>query len=71
MTTIELDEALRAEEVLARELAEYAGRWVAVRDRSIVESAETLENLLELVNDPGEFDRIFEVSSEAVAACLY
>lgn len=71
MTTVELDEALRAEEVLARELAEYAGRWVAIRDRSIVESADTLEDLLTLVNDPGEFDRIFEVSNEAVAGCLY
>jgi hypothetical protein len=71
MTTIELDQALRAEEVLARELAGYAGRWVAIRDRSIAESADTLEDLLTLVNDPGEFDRIFEVSSEAVAGCLY
>jgi hypothetical protein len=70
MTTIELEDALRAEEVLARELAEYPGRWVAIQDHAIVADAESIEELLQSV-DPGELDRIIEVSREPVEACLY
>ena len=71
MTTIELDQTLRAEEVLARELAEYAGRWVAIdADRTIVDSANTLEELLERV-DPGGLDRILEVSEQPTAGCFF
>jgi hypothetical protein len=70
MTSIELDAALQAEEVLAQELAEYPGCWVAIKDRRIVASANSLEELLEHV-DPEGLDRIIEVSREAVAGCLY
>ncbi|HXR60887.1 MAG TPA: DUF5678 domain-containing protein [Solirubrobacterales bacterium] len=70
MTSIDINAALRAEEILAQELAEYPGHWVAIRDRRIVASANTLEELLENV-DPGGLDRIVEVSRESVAGCLY
>lgn len=70
MTTAELTRALEAEEVLARELPEYAGRWVAIRDRAIVADADTLEELLQRV-DPEGLDRIIEVPRETVASCLY
>jgi hypothetical protein len=70
MTATELNQALQAEEVLAQELSRYAGRWVAIRDHGIVTSAATLDELLERV-DPGGLDRIFEVSRETVAGCLY
>ena len=70
MTATELDQALKAEEVLAQELSGYAGRWVAIRDHSVVTSAPTLEELLNRV-DPGGLDRIIEVSRETVAGCLY
>jgi len=71
MTRAELNAALEAEEVLAQELAGYAGRWVAVgKDRSIVDSANTIEELLTRV-DPGGLDRILEVSREPIEACLY
>jgi hypothetical protein len=70
MTALELDQALKAEEVLAQELSRYAGAWVAIRDHSVVTSAPTLEDLLNLV-DPGGLDRIIEVSGETVAGCLY
>lgn len=70
MTPSELDRALRAEEVLAKELAEYAGRWVAILDRAIIASASSLEDLLDRV-DPEGLDRILQVSREPVAACLY
>ena len=71
VTSTELHEALKAEEVLAQELSRYAGRWVAIdNDRCIVASAISLEALLSRV-DPGGLDRIIEVSSDPVAACLY
>jgi hypothetical protein len=70
VTTEELNKALEAEEVLARELAGYAGRWVAIHDRAIVADADSLEELLDRV-DPGGLDRIFEVPRETVASCLY
>jgi hypothetical protein len=71
MTSAELHAALEAEEVLAQELAGYAGLWVAVgKDRSIVDSATTFEELVTRV-DPGGLDRILEVPRDAVEACLY
>ena len=71
MTPAELAQALEAEEVLAQELSGYAGRWVAVDgDRTVVASANSLEALLRRV-DPEGLDRILEVSTEPVAACLY
>jgi hypothetical protein len=70
METTELNRALRAEEVLAQELSGYAGCWVAIRDRSVVESASSLEELLSRV-DPEGLDRILEVAAEPVAGCFY
>jgi len=70
MTPTELDQALRAEEVLAQELAKYAGRWVAIKDRTVVAIANSLDSLLERV-DPAGLDRILEVSDDAAAGCLY
>lgn len=70
MTAIELDCTLRAEEVLAKELAEYAGLWVAVRDHSVVASADSMGELLDRVNPEG-LDRILEVSKEPTAGCFF
>jgi len=70
MSTAELDLTLRAEEVLAKELAEYAGRWVAVSDHRVVASADSLGDLLTRVN-PEELDRILEVSEEPTAGCFF
>ena len=71
MTDLELQEALRAEESLAQEMSRYAGRWVAVdKDRAIVDSAPTIEELLTRV-EPEGLDRILEVSREPTSACFY
>lgn len=70
MTLTELDQALRAEERLAQELSKYAGRWVAIRDRSVVDSAGSLDDLLDRV-DPAGLDRILEVSEEPAAGCFF
>jgi hypothetical protein len=70
VTTIELNNVLRAEEVLAKELAEYAGLWVAVRDHSVVASADSMGELLDRVNPEG-LDRILEVAKEPTAGCFF
>ena len=70
MTAAELDQALSAEESLAKELAGYAGCWVAIADRSVIASANSLEDLLDRV-DPEGLDRILQVAGEPVAGCLY
>jgi Family of unknown function (DUF5678) len=70
METAELNRALKAEEVLARELSEYAGSWVAIQNRSVIASASSLEELLDRV-DPEGLDRILEVSEQPVAGCFY
>jgi hypothetical protein len=71
VTTTELNAALVAEEVLAEELSRYAGLWVAVdKDRSVVASANSLEDLLDRV-DPEGLDRILEVSKEPAANCFF
>ena len=70
MTTMELNAVLMAEEVLAEELSRYAGCWVAVADRSVVASANSLEDLLDRV-DPEGLDRILEVSEKPTASCFF
>ncbi len=71
MTAAELSAALEAEESLAQELTGYAGLWVAVgADRSVIDSAPTLEELLTRV-DPEGLDRILEVAEQPVAGCFY
>lgn len=71
METAELNRALKAEEVLAQELSEYAGCWVAIRNRSVIASANSLEDLLDRVPDPEGLDRILEVAEQPVAGCFY
>ena len=70
MTPTELDQALQAEDTLAQELEGYAGLWVAISDRTIVASADSLNELLDCVRPEG-LDRIIEVSTETAAGCLY
>lgn len=70
MTPLELKEALRAEEKLAQELIEYAGQWVAVRDHTVVSSADSLGDLLSHVSPEG-LDRVLEVSKDPDAGCFF
>ncbi|HET9676066.1 MAG TPA: DUF5678 domain-containing protein [Solirubrobacterales bacterium] len=69
-STAELDLTLKAEEILADELAGYAGCWVAVRDHRVVASADSLGELLSRVNPEG-LDRILEVSRDPKAGCFF
>lgn len=70
MTPAEIAKTLEAEEVLAQELAGYAGCWVAVRDHAVVASADSLGDLLERVNPKG-LDRILEVAEDPEAGCFF
>jgi hypothetical protein len=70
MSTVGLDLTLKAEEVLAEELAGYAGCWVAVSDHRVVASADSLGGLLSRVKPEG-LDRILEVSREPEAGCFF
>lgn len=70
MTPIELKNTLKAEEGLAQELIEYAGRWVAVRDHSVVASADSLGDLLSRVSPEG-LDRILEVAEDPHTGCFF
>lgn len=69
MTVAELDKAIEAEKVLASELAQYAGKWVATRDQQVVASADTLRELLDEV-EAQEVESVFRVPSGS-AACFF
>ncbi len=69
MTTTELQEELKAEDVLASELAKYAGRWVAVCAHAVIADADTLEALLEQIESKEV--EVFKVAEDPNAACFY
>jgi hypothetical protein len=64
-----LREQIRAEEKLAGHLQDYAGQWVAVHEHKVVASADSLDDLLKLV-DPEEVE-VFEVAKEQSTACFF
>jgi hypothetical protein len=55
-----LDEA-HAEEQFGLELVQYAGRWVAVQDHTVLDNDENLECLLDRLNGERETAEIFQV----------
>ncbi len=63
-------EQVSAEEALAATLDQYAGRWVAVRDHHVVADDESLEGLLEQVEEQ-EAVEVFQVSLTPHAACFF
>jgi hypothetical protein len=65
-----LEEQVRAERQLSRRLANYKGRWVAVRDHDVVADAETLDELVDLIDDdPIEF--VLEVPEVRAPAAFF
>ena len=65
----ELMRQVEAERDLAASLDEHAGQWVAVRDHSVVATAETLAQLLERI-DPDSVDGVFQVAEQGTA-CFF
>jgi Family of unknown function (DUF5678) len=61
-------EHVQAEERFGVELMAYAGLWVAVADRTVVESATTLDELLERVERHEQRVEVFRVSERPGSA---
>lgn len=57
---MDIERELEAEKRLAKELADYVGMWVAVRDHKVVASAPSLTELLEQV-DSLNVEGVFQV----------
>ena len=66
-----LAEQVFAEEALANTLEQHAGRWVAVREHKIVADDETLEGLLEQIEEADPEIEIFRVAEDPHAACFF
>jgi hypothetical protein len=69
--TIQINQAIRAEEQLAANLNAHVGEWVAVRDHAVVGHADSLRGLLAETEEIDNIDRILEVSSESGLSCFF
>ena len=62
-------EQVAAEKVFGRELVQYAGKWVAVQDRTVLDNDATLEGLLDRLNGQRGTAEIFKVREDPAAPC--
>jgi hypothetical protein len=62
-------EQVQAERAFGIELVQYAGRWVAVQDRIVLDNDETLGALLDRLNGQRETAEIFKVREDPAAPC--
>jgi hypothetical protein len=62
-------EQVQAERAFGVELVQYAGRWVAVQDRTVLADDETLGALLDQLNGQRETAEIFKVREDPAAPC--
>lgn len=69
--TINITQALQAEEQLATNLNAHMGEWVAIRDHAVVCHARSLRGLLAETQEIDTIDRIFEVPPESGLACFF
>lgn len=63
-------EQVQAEEVLAVDLENYAGQWVAVRDHAVIAHAYTLEDLLVEIEGQTEVN-VFQAADSGAVACFF
>ncbi len=63
-------EQISAEQELARKLDAYAGRWVAVRAHEVIADDDTLEGLLEQIEEAPDVE-VFHVAEDPNAACFF
>jgi hypothetical protein len=70
MSIIEREPDLLAEATLAKELGQYAGEWVAVREHGVVAHARTLQELREQIGEQ-EVEGVFKVPEGDPAACFF
>lgn len=64
-------EYVRAEEAFGLELMKYAGEWVAVADRTVIEHADTLDELLERIEGQEQRVEVFRVPKHPDAVCVF
>ena len=69
--TIQISQAIQAEEQLAANLNAHAGEWVAIRDHAVVRHADSLRGLLAETEEIDNIDRILEVSTESGVSCFF
>jgi hypothetical protein len=65
-----LEEQVRAERELSRSLADYKGKWVGVRDHVVVADADSLEELMNRLEDD-RVDVVFEVPEVRASAVFF
>jgi hypothetical protein len=72
MTTVEAEREIQAELSLADQLADYSGKWVAVKDHQVVLSADSIEELLERIeSEETQVETAFQVPEGDDAACFF
>jgi hypothetical protein len=64
-------ENVRAEEAFGLDLIQYAGKWVAVQDRKVVDHDESLGCLVDRLNGQRDTAAIFKVREDPAAPCGY
>jgi len=62
-------EQVQAEERLGFELVQYAGKWVAVQDATVIASNKHLGELLDRLNGQRDTAEIFKVGEGSAASC--
>jgi Family of unknown function (DUF5678) len=63
-------EQIRAEEAFGLELVQYAGRWVAVEDRTVIDNDPILGSLVGRLNGQRDTATIFKIPEDPVAPCF-
>jgi hypothetical protein len=63
-------EQVKAERELGDRLHEYVGRWVALDGQTIVADADSLEDLLSII-DVDDVERVLKVEETAGISCFY
>jgi hypothetical protein len=62
-------EQVQAERAFGIELVQYAGQWVAVQDRTVLDNDKALGALLDRLNGQRETAEIFKVREDPTAPC--
>jgi hypothetical protein len=71
MTGMSAAEQVRAEEAFGLELVQYAGSWVAVEDRAVIDNDSDLKNLVGRLNGQRDTATIFKVREDPASPCFY
>jgi hypothetical protein len=66
-------EMVKAEKDLGVDLEKYAGQWVAISGYEVMSSSDTLDGLLEQIEQQGieESAEIRQIAAERTAACFF